>query len=53
MDDEKLTMLLNECGKHPEIFNKVSNIIYSEFGELGSVFGLLATWVVMQYNGEV
>ena len=53
MEEEKLTKLIYECGKRPEVFNKVANLIYGEFGELGSVINLLATWVVLQYEKEV
>ncbi len=53
LEEEKLTKLINECGKRPEVFNKVANLIYGEFGELGSVINLLATWVVLQYEKEV
>lgn len=49
MDEEKLTMLPIECGKRPELFNRISNILYENFGNLGSVPALLVTWVVIHY----
>lgn len=50
MDDEKLTMLLQHCSKYPELFNKVSNVVYKDFGNLGSVPSLLITWIVSKYT---
>ena len=50
MDDEKMTMLLQHCSKYPTLFNKISNIIYKDFGNIGSVAALLITWIVSKYN---
>ena len=52
MEDEKLTMLLQDCSKRPELFNRISNILYENFGNLGSVPALLVTWVVIKYYDE-
>lgn len=49
MDDDKLTILLQDCSQRPELYNRISNILYENFGNLGSVPALLVTWVVMQY----
>lgn len=50
MNDEQLTMLLQHCSKYPALFNKVSNALYKDFGNLGSVPALLITWIVSKYN---
>lgn len=49
MDNEKLLMLMKDCGERPELFNRISNILYENFGNLGSAPALLVTWVVMKY----
>ncbi len=49
MDDDKLTMLLQDCSQRPELFNRISNILYENFGNLGSIPALLVTWVVIKY----
>ena len=50
MDDEKLTKLLQHCSKYPAMFNKVSNILYKDFGNLGSVPALLITFFITKYR---
>lgn len=52
MEDEKLTMLLRDCGERPEVFNRIGNILYENFGNLGSVVTLIVTWVVIKYYDE-
>ena len=49
MENDKLTMLLQDCSQRPELFNRISNILYENFGNLGSVPALLVTWVVIKY----
>lgn len=52
MNDEKLTMLLQDCSQRPEVFNRISNILYENFGSVGSVAALIVTWVVIKYYDE-
>lgn len=50
MDDEKLTMLLQHCSHYPALFNKISNILYNDFGQIGSVPALLVVWIETQHT---
>lgn len=45
----QLTELLSVCGKHPEDFNKIGNIIYEFFGQaVGAETQLLCTYVYLK-----
>lgn len=47
--NEELTELLSVCGKHPEDFNKIGNIIYHFFGHpVGVETQLLCTYVYLK-----
>lgn len=47
--NEELTELLTVCGKHPEEFNKIGNILYGFFGHpIGAETQLLCTYVYLK-----
>ena len=48
-ENEKLTELLTICGKYPEEFNKIGNILYGFFGHpIGAETQLLCTYVYLK-----
>lgn len=49
MDDEMITKLLIHCSHYPALYNKISNILYEDFGQIGSVPALLIVWVMTQH----
>lgn len=51
--DEETGNLLKICSNYPELYNRVSNRLYKEFGLIGAELSLVCTWsVIMETKGE-
>lgn len=51
MDNELSTKLIVTCGQKPEVYNRISRRLYSEFGIQGAEICLLVTYFVLE-EGE-
>lgn len=47
-ENEKMHLLLETCGKHPEIYNKVSNILSEKFEIIGATVTLLCSYCAIE-----
>lgn len=43
-----MRLLLETCGKHPDIYNKVSNILSEKLEITGATVTLLCTYLVIE-----
>lgn len=46
--DENMEMLLRECSKHPELYNKVSNLLYKDLGLQSAELTLTCTYAAIK-----
>ncbi len=46
--DENMEMLLRKCSKHPELYNKVSNILYKDLGLQSAEVTLTCAYTVLK-----
>ena len=54
--DDKIGLLLTYCGKCPELYNRVSNLLYKDFQIQSAEVSLLVTYIcdqIMKNNEEL
>lgn len=45
--DERMDMILKECSKHPEVYNKVSNWLYKKLDIHSAEMSLIITYFML------
>lgn len=48
--DNNIKFLLTYCSKYPELYNKVSNLLYVQFGIRSAEICLLCTFIAREIN---
>lgn len=48
LNNDDMETLLKFCTAYPRIYNKMSNLLYKEFGVISAELSLLITWAQMQ-----
>ena len=50
--DDTIKFLLNYVSNYPEVYNKVANILYTQFGIRGAEICLLCTFIAVKFIEE-